>query len=169
IMGTFFGLFNIQIPKMTKTAKPIILIHVNIPSLIPVDQTINSRASPGTLYKYQIPVIKMPGSAIAFQKPNTLKTLSCICLSFTNNLIGNATSAIAKTIAMNVRKASDGKYVGLKNAFQNDNVYVHFPGVNFAERIPVIIAAVNHEIISIPIPMHLFINLLYMCHLFTVY
>src|SRR5699024_6839829 len=140
---------------MTQTAKPIILIHVNIPSLIPVDQTINSRASPGTLYKYQIPVIKMPGRAIAFQKPNTLKTLSRICLSFTNNLTDNATSAIAKTIAMNDRKASDVKYVGLKNAFQSDNVSVHFPGVNFAERIPVIIAAVNHEKIAKPIPMRL--------------
>src|SRR5699024_9234851 len=92
IMGTFFGLFNIQIQKMRKTAKPIILIHLNTPSLYPVDHTINSPASPGTLYKYQIPVIKMPGSAISFQQPNTLTTLSFICLPFTNNLIGNATS-----------------------------------------------------------------------------
>src|SRR5690625_5661511 len=72
IMGTFFGLFNIQIPKMTKTAKPTILIPVYIPSLIPIDQTINSRASPGTLYTYQIHNITIPGSEIAFQKPNTV-------------------------------------------------------------------------------------------------
>src|SRR5690625_797071 len=90
-----------------------------------------------------MPVIIKNGNEIAFIFPKTPKISFCNCTSFINNFTNIDTKAIAKTIAIPVLNASEGKYVGLKNAFQNDKVSVHLPGVSLADNIPVIIAAVS--------------------------
>ena len=59
---------------------------------------------------------------------------------------------MAKIMAKNIRKPKDGKYVGLKKAFQNENVSIHLPGVNFAANTPVIMAIVNQEATPNAIP-----------------